>query len=497
MPKLVIIKGPAQGREYDISDSAILGRSPSCEVYINELTASRQHARLKKTDQGWSIEDMGSGNGTFINEELITSRQLKNNDEIRISKCVLRFLDDEPQKPKEGGRWVNMVTVMAQPGLINTFTQAHITVPPVQDLPEEDLRADLRRTHHMLETLYAVTAATSSTLDPKELHQKILDYLFNIFPDASQGYILLMDAEGQLIPSAIRERQTGESRGLVISQTVVNQVVHEGNAVLSTPDAEETWTGISKMCAPLSAQGKVLGILHIEGSEHGQPFSQEDLDLLAGIAQQAGVSILNAQMHQQLMGQQRLEQDMHFARQVQHSFLPSETLEVPGFLFDHTYIPAFDVGGDFYDFIPLPDRRIGVLIGDVSGKGVSAALLMARITSDMRYYAISERAPGQVLAKANASLLKTAQDNMFATVLYLVLDLVENSITLSNAGHIPPFLRRAKNNEIVEISEASSLALGVLPDADFDEYSLFLEPRATILLSTDGGVEAQNAAREE
>jgi len=367
----------------------------------------------------------------------------------------------------------------------------------VQDLPEEDLRADLRRVHHMLETLYAVTAATSSTLDPSELHQKILDYLFNIFPDAAQGYILLMDSEGQLIPSAIRQRKSGESRGLVISQTVVNKVVNEGNAVLSSPEGSETWTGISKMCAPLSAQGKVLGILHIEGSDQGMPFSQEDLDLLSGIAQQAGVAILNAQMHQQLMGQQRLEQDMHFARQVQHSFLPSETLEVPGYHFDHTYIPAFDVGGDFYDFIPLPDRRIGVLIGDVSGKGVSAALLMARITSDMRYFATTERDPGQVLARANASLLKTAQDNMFATVLYLVLDLVQNTMTISNAGHIPPFIRRARTNEIVELSEASSLALGVLPDAEFDEYSVTLEPRDSVLLCTDGVVEAKNSAQEE
>jgi sigma-B regulation protein RsbU (phosphoserine phosphatase) len=197
------------------------------------------------------------------------------------------------------------------------------------------------------------------------------------------------------------------------------------------------------------------------------------------------------------MRQQRLEQDLSFARQVQQSFLPSGPPDVPGFLFTCSYYPVFDVGGDFYDFIPLPGERMGVLIGDVSGKGVSAALLMARLASAIRYFAISEVSPARVLSRANTALLSTGQDNMFATVLYLVLDLPGRQMTVSNAGHIPPLLRRSRDGAVVQLDEATNLALGVLPDPLFDEHSFALDPFDSVLLCTDGVVEAKSSIQEE
>jgi serine phosphatase RsbU (regulator of sigma subunit) len=365
-----------------------------------------------------------------------------------------------------------------------------------QHTGEVELRADLVRAQRMLETIYAVTEATANVLEPKKLFNQILDYLFGIFPDADRGFIMLLDPANQLVPAAIRRRKgEGYSGGLVVSQSVVGKVLQEGKSVLSSGSKKSA--GGARMCAPLAAGGKTLGILLIEGRAGAQSFSQEDLDLLSGVAMQAGVAILNAHLHQLLLRQQRLEQDMLFAKQVQRSFMPSEPPELPGYLFARRYNPVFDVGGDFYDFIPLPEQRIGILIGDVSGKGVSAALLMARLTSDMRYFSISEVSPARVLARANASLIGTAQDNMFATVLYMVLDAKSHRLTLSNAGHIPPLLRQGRNGTVAEVDEATNLALGVLPDAVFDEFTLDLAPQDCLVLCTDGVVEAKSPIQEE
>lgn len=502
MPKLITAHGPTRGREYELEDLCILGRSPSCQIYIGDLTVSRQHARVVRTDRGYVVEDLGSGNGTWVNDARVSQHLLQHDDELRISDSVFRFVDEA--KPE--GRWVNMVTVIAgnEPGLISTNTEPRIKFFETKlDLSEDSLRTDLARAHRMLEALYNAASATSSLLDPKRLFNKILDYMLNVFPNAEVGYIMLLDDKNQLVPGAIRRQRgsSGSTGGLVISQSVISQVMHEGKAVLSAARSERDTlsdthgTPASKMCAPLSAQGKSHGILHIEGKPGGHPFAQEDLDLLTGIARIAGVAVANASLHQRLMRQQRLEQDLRFAKRVQQSFLPLEPPEVPGFQFSRRYNPLYDVGGDFYDFIPLPNNHIGVTIGDVSGKGVSAALLMAHLTSDIRYYAISEQDPARVMDRANASLIASVQDNMFATVLYLTLS-PTGKMTICNAGHIPPLVRRA-DGTVTQVDEATNLALGVLPDPIFDQAFFQLDVGDCVLLCTDGLLEAKNAVDDE
>jgi len=498
MAKLITVRGPTRGREFKLVEDCVLGRSPACQVYIGDLTISREHARLRSTPEGWTVEDLGSGNGTFVNDLRITRSLLRRGDEIRISNCVLRFMTEQEEEQKP--RWVNMVTVLAghEPGLVHTVTQAQLPMPRLHEDPSQaSLRDDLARSHRMLETLYAVSNAVASILEPKQLFEHILDYLFSTFPDADRGFVMVKDEHEQLVPAAIRLRR-GEAQagGLVVSQTVVGEVLEQGRSVLSSagPRADRAGT---KMCAPLAAQGKTLGILLIETRPEGRPFGPDELDLLTGIGAQAGVAFLNARMHQQLLRQQRLEQDMQFARQIQQSFLPAEPPVAAGFHFDRRYHPFYDVGGDFYDFIPLPDQHVGILIGDVSGKGVSAALLMARLTSDMRYFALSEGSPARVLQRANLSLCASSRDNMFATVLYLVLDVQRRVLTFSNAGHLPPLLRRASTGSVAAIDEATNLALGVLPEAVFDEFSLELGTGDSVVLCTDGVVEAKSPTEEE
>ncbi len=499
MPRLVFISGPNQGQVYELGERSVLGRSADCQIFINDLSVSREHACVVRTKDGFVVEDLGSRNGTRVNDTKVIHHVLQAGDTLKIGDCQLRFLA-EGEEPR---RWVSMATVVVEQEDELLQGGAATPIGPFElakEVSEKELRSHLNRTHRMLEAMLAVASATGSVLDPSRLFTKILDYLFDLFPDADRGFLLLLDEQGQLVPGAIRRRAgEGFSGSLMVDQTVVTQVLDEGVGRLSLvgDDSAVGKPGFSTMSAPLVVQGRTIGVLHIEGRTRGTPFTNEELALLSGVALQAGVAYHNAFMHQRLLRQQRLEQDLRFARQVQRSFLPTEAPAPEGFRFGRSYNPVFQVGGDFYDFIPLPEERIGVLIGDVSGKGVSAALLMARFTSDMRYYAISEGSPAAVLARTNTALINRMQDNMFATVLYLVLDLKQGSITLSNAGHIPPLLRRATDGEIIELDEATNLALGVLPDALYDEMTLTLEPDDCVLLCTDGVVEARSKSGEE
>jgi len=475
-----------------------VGRDVECQVCIGDLTVSREHARLLPGSEGWVVEDLQSGNGTFVNDERVRRQVLAGGDLVRVGECLFRFVaDGRPERA-----WVNVATVLAESEADLIRTVSEVRRPALSPEPGEstegELRRELDRTHRMLETLYAVADATSSLLEPGKLFNKILDYLFDTFQDADQGYVMLLDEQGQLVPGAVRRRrEAGRLTGLTLAQAVVSRVLHEGKAVLAEV-ADETGEGkpCSTMGAPMTVRGKPVGILHIGARGGAKSFSQEDLDLLAGVAMLAGVAYHNAFMHQRLMRQQRLEQDLRFARQVQRSFLPSSLPEVQGFQFSRRYSPVFQVGGDFYDFISLPGERMGVLIGDVSGKGVSAALLMARLTSDIRAFAVSGQGPAEVMTRANDALISRVQDNMFATVLYLVLDPERGSLLLCNAGHIPPLLVRHGAEAVMEVDDATNLALGVLPDPAYDEVTLALGAGDSVLLCTDGVVEAKNIKDE-
>lgn len=476
-----------------------MGRSPNCQVYVGDLTVSREHALVKRVDDHFVVEDLSSGNGTYVNEERVESHELNDSDEIRISNSVFRFV----KRPIPQTKWVSMVTVDSSwdPEKY-TFRDSRPSLPAlVQVETDEHLRHDLAKAHRMLKTFYAVSAATSSILDPTTLFNKILDALFAIFTSAERGFILLKDEQEQLVPRVIRRRKgAGHQGGLSISQSIVNRVMEEGVSVItaaSDASDDESIAEPSRMCAPLIVRGETLGLLHIEGRVGEPQFTQEDLDLLSGVAHQAAVVIHNASLHQRLMTRQRLERDLRLARQVQQSFLPSDLPQIAGYSFNHEYAPLYEVGGDFYDFLRLPSGQLAVLIGDISGKGISAALLMARLTSELRYYAISESTPHRVLARANEFLLKNAHDNMFATALYLVLDPTTHSITIANAGHIPAQLWRAATGKVEPLEDSTNMALGVLAETEYDQSVVKLNLGDRILLSTDGVIEATNQEHEE
>jgi serine phosphatase RsbU (regulator of sigma subunit) len=365
----------------------------------------------------------------------------------------------------------------------------------VEVRPEVKLRA-------MLE----ISRNLGTVLRVDEVLPKILDSLFKIFPQADRGFILLKDEQNnKLIPKAIKNRREQGDDSLKISRTIVKQVMENGQAMLLADASSDSQFNMSQsisdfrirsiMCVPLANQSdKPMGIIQVYTEDRRHQFTQEDLDLLLSVASTAAMAIKNAQMHEEILAKARIERELQFAAEVQRGFLPADWPSVPGYGFYAYYEAAYSVGGDYYGFIDLPENRLAISLGDVSGKGMPAAMLMARLSSDIRFSAITAPDPASAVRSVNRSLSEAGLNDKFVTLLYMVLDINKHVLSLVNAGHMPVMLRK-QNGDIEEIGEEKAgLPLNVAPDPDY-EYQMMafpLEPGTTALVYTDGVSEAMN-----
>lgn len=487
---------------YELKEICTLGRALDCEVHIRDLTVSRRHARISRRDGRYVVEDLGSGNGTFVNEQAVTNHILKNKDVIRV--CNARFEFEEHMMPPDA---VTMVGGRdAQPHIVKTVDAAKPLFEDAQVLTNVTTPQELLRMAECLKTIYAVSDAISTILDIDELLPEILNRIFDIFPRAERAFIMLVDENGEkLIPKAVKRRQEDNRDELRISRTILHTVVTRRHAVLSHDAMEDKRFrqgrsvanfGIrAMMAAPLVWRGETLGAVYID-SQGVAAFEKADLELLTGIAGQAAAALGNARLHQELLKRQRLERDLHLAERIQQSFLPRRIPEVPGYTFCARYDPAYEVGGDFYDFVRLPQGRLGIVVGDVSGKGVSAALYMARLTRDLRYFALAEADPARVLSWMNQAVIEGGQDDIFVTLIYVVLDVENQRLNIANAGHMPPVIRRADEGDVHTLDKVSGLPLGVLPDPEYSSESFDLKPGDSMMLYTDGLVEAMSPTKQ-
>jgi serine phosphatase RsbU (regulator of sigma subunit) len=349
--------------------------------------------------------------------------------------------------------------------------------------------------------MYALMESLATALEPSALIERVLEHLLEVFEAADVvGHYLAEDPEAWQAPRLALKRGVGVTICAALGDKLIDKVVGQGLAVVSAPvDSVASKRGRGSILhAPMRYHDAVTGVLFVRAAEGGGvPFEQPELDQLVGIALQTAMALKNADLHQELLAQHRLQQDLVLAEQIQKSFLPRTLPEAPGIRFVTEYRPAYSVGGDFYDIFWIAPRKVGIFVGDVSGKGVSAALLMARISSDMRLVAMSGIDPGSVMEHVNRALLERAQDDIFVTAIYLTLDIDSREILLTNAGHLPPVVRRKLPGLLHRIEGGEGTAIGITADADYPQVKLVLEPGDSLVLCTDGVLEATSAATEQ
>ncbi len=245
------------------------------------------------------------------------------------------------------------------------------------------------------------------------------------------------------------------------------------------------------VAVPLISQGELVGVLGLGPRKSDRPYSADDLRLLDRLATRAAPAVrlgeLVRRQADEVRERERLAQELRVARLIQQSFLPSELPSLPGWELGAHYRPAREVGGDFYDFVPLPGGRIAVVIGDVTDKGVPAALVMATTRSLLREAAHQLVEPAEVLMRVNANLHADIPPNMFVTCQYALIDPAAGELVLANAGHSLPYVHHGGG---VSELRATGLPLGLMPDAKYDEVTAFIQPGQGLLMHSDGLAEA-------
>lgn len=502
MPKLVLLKAPdgATPRRHIplTGEPQTIGRDAErCQIVIPHASVSREHARISQENGVFYIEDLKSRNHTYVNSQQITERtRLRPDDRIRICDYLFVFqADNEPpsplpdylrkgalaELPDDQGKEISTFEASGNQESVRGF---------LQTAPSERLRA-----------LLDISRALSLTLELQPLLLQVADILFQVFRQADRCFIILME-DNRLVPKVVKARRPSDETPRY-SRTVVRKAFESGESFLTEDASMDASLGgaasiaelriRSAMCAPMmNIEGQPVGVIQIDTLDRSRKFTQDDLHLLTIVGNMAGVAIQKATFHEQSLQRQREEKEIELARRVQMGFLPQRLPDVPGYGFYSYYSPARMIGGDYYDFISVPDGRLAIVVGDVAGKGVPAALLVAKLSSEVRYSFLTNPDPAQAVTRLNQQLLQAGLQDRFVTMAAIVLDPQHHRFTLVNAGHLNPKWSRPSRCELCDVGkpENQGLPLGILPDFVYVAETHTLEPGDTLTLFTDGVTDA-------
>ena len=502
MDKLVLLQD-GQATPFEIAEAEmVIGRLPECEIQLPSNMVSRKHAILKRKGEDVFIEDLGSGNGTFLNGKRIEqSTMLRGNDRLKFGPILMRFesdrFDDSDAssiiKPPSAVENVEIHDEVEGSSTIVNTLETGLAAQLFESRPQDKLKAVLE-----------ISRSLAGTLDVESLLPKILESLFSIFPAADRGCILLREEiSGKMTPRAMKHRREGEDATVKLSRTILNSVLEEKKAILSADaatderfDASESISALtirSMMCVPmLDLQNEPVGIINIDTQNPMMQFKQDDLEILLAVASQAANVLESARLLEAFVEKQKQDSEMDIARNVQHALLPESLPEIDNYQFFTSYESAQAVGGDYYDVIPVKDGKIWLAFGDVAGKGVPASLVMSRMSSVVRSTSEFVTDAGLAVSAINDHMCAKAVEGRFVTFVLVILDTVNDSMSVVNAGHMSPMIRKV-DGTVEEFDEDSiGVPIGVLEGFPFETRERAIAPGETVVLYTDGVSEAMN-----
>jgi len=358
-----------------------------------------------------------------------------------------------------------------------------------------------------LALLYRLSQTFNSSLHLDEVLNLVMDEVIAI-TRAERGFVTLREADGSLVFRAARgmDQKTIDDPQFQISRSVVERVARKGEPILTSDAQTDDRFSMRRsvkvlglrsiVCVPLIIKDQISGVVYVDNRLQTGIFTQADLELLTAIASSAAIAIENARLHQVAVEKGRMERELQVAREVQASLLPRETPQVAGWEFAARWQPAREVAGDYYDFIPLSEGQLGLVIADVSDKGMPAALFMALTRSIVRASVGRAPSPADGIAHANRLICGDATSGMFVTLFYALLNPLAGKITYVNAGHNPPLLYRTDQDQLTKLTR-TGMALGVVADSAFEERTLHLNSGDFILLYTDGVTDATDAHEQD
>lgn len=520
MATLRIVQGVEPGKRFDLAaERSTIGRSNDCEVALDVAAVSRRHAEVIRRGDDFVVEDLGSRNGTFVNSQRIADpTTLKPGDRIVI--CDQEFVFELPataqqpsllggaRPPSATSSLVEMVDDAAEESATDGPSDYMATIQLDNTETAGGGWSMSARPEVKLAALVEISKGLGRAVSIEDVLPKLLDSLFKVFTQADRGFVVMRPAPDKPpVPVAAKTRRGDMEEGARISKTIVEEAMTGKKAILSADAASDERFGMaesiaqfqirSMMCVPLiDSEGEALGVIQIDTLNQRSRFTNDDLEVLAAVASQASVAVDNAQMHDQMVAQRAVQRDLELATRMQRALLPSSPPEADGYGFFDYYDSARQVGGDYYDYITLPGGRFAVILGDVAGKGVAAAIIMAKLSSDVRFALATEPDLASAVNYVNRAFSEQGLDDRFVTMIFTIVDPATNEVQLANAGHMPPMLRHADGSVDEIHEEIIGLPIGVVDDFEFESARFTLEAGESLTIFTDGFSEAMNADKD-
>jgi sigma-B regulation protein RsbU (phosphoserine phosphatase) len=524
MPELVVNYSDRAPDIYPLGRLRItIGRSARNDLCLADPFASRVHAEVRREGDQYILQDLGSANGTYYNGSRAEAAvPLTTGGRIQIGETEIVFKDIAAaagelagsatiEDEEAGGALVPEATIAfdsahrTTSGLLEAIEGArtqtsgrHVSsavIAPERSIEQGDLLALISKV--------GVTLLASATLD--ETLRQIARLVFEAVP-AERCLILLRegaDKELRVRVAELRDRQ-GEVGEVRVSRTIIEEVVNQGRSVL-TSDAQHdprfksstvTFQGIrSVLAVPLGVGASLFGMIYADSPLTESRFSEDHLKVLTTLGSVAAIRVENARLLEEHLEQESYARELQLAREIQQRFQPTSPPVVPGFELQGISFPSYEIGGDYYDFIFCPDGRLVVALGDVSGKGTSAALLMSSLHAAVHAQVTSCRPLTETIGAVNRYLADNTPANRFVTLFYAEVDPLTGSLSFINAGHNPPLIAHAEGT--LEQLGAGGLPLGIMPDAVYREGRTQLQVGDVLVAYSDGVTETQNPKGEE
>src|SRR6266496_2399821 len=489
-----------------------IGRSARNDLCIPDPFASRVHAEVRREGDGYLLQDLGSANGTLYNGGTVEGTvPLTAGGRIQIGETEIVF-DDGSYNSSMGATMITDNSGTSLPEATIALASGDRTtsglleaIEGARTKPEDVAAAATARTGDLLALIskVGITLLASATLG--ETLEQIVSLVFEAVP--ADRCLLMMRSEGseelRVAVARLRDR-VGEVGEIRVSRNVLEEVVFRGKSVL-TSDAQHdprfasgtvVLQGVrSVLAVPLGVAEKVFGIIYADSPIAEGRFTEDHLKVLTTLASVAAIRVENTRLIESRLDRERLERELALASEIQQRFQPTAPPQVPGYEFQGISFPCYEIGGDYYDFIKREDGRLVIALGDVSGKGTAAALLMSSLHAAIHAQAGSHDSLVATISAVNRYLADNIPPNRFITLFYAELDPESGALSFLNAGHNPPLIIHAAGT--VEQLASGGLPLGIKRDADYREGRTLLQRGDVMVIYSDGVTEAASPSGEE
>jgi len=494
MARTILIQTPdGQTKTMPLSGNRFaVGRSSGVELsFPDDAGLSRQHFAFEPAGDGWTVQDLGSKNGTFVNGIPLKGRLgLRPGDRITAGHLAIIFAAEERAEPGvvvfEGGSESDPPSTST---LITSLGDANRTIvvePGGGAKPSAAMQALIHAGQELAENRPLA-----------ELFPLILDLSIQAV-NAQRGVLMLLEGD-QLaakahkgdafrISTAVRDRVLGERSSMLVRDAQLDEAFKDRMSIVE----QKVHT---MMAVPLETKDRTIGLIYVDSPFVLREFTKNDLSLLTVMANVAAIRIEHARLAEVEAAERIMQRDLTQAAEIQGGMLPASAPEIAGVDLAGFNVPCRTVGGDYYDFFPYDGGSVGLALGDVSGKGMPASLMMMALHARVHVLAESPGNLGAFMARLNKATCAACPSNRFITFFFGVLDAASGEVRFANAGHNPPVLLRASGE--AEMLEGGGPVLGVISIAPYSEQRSQLAPGDLLVLYSDGVTEANNPEFDE